>query len=84
MFQIGFKISFSVEGEEDYSILANGRRPKKIQKWKTTSIFLPMEDDHNIFANGRRPHFENGKLSQSLINGRQPKYFSKGMFPESN
>ena len=53
MFQKGFTISFRVEGEEDYSILANGKRPTFFFKWKTTSIFLPMEDDLNIFANGR-------------------------------
>ena len=34
--------------EDDQNILANGRRPQYLDKWKTTSVFLKMEEDLNI------------------------------------
>ena len=42
-----------VELEDDLNMLANGRRPKYLGKWKMTFIFLKVEDDLNIVANGR-------------------------------
>jgi hypothetical protein len=49
--------------EDDLNLLANGRRPQFLEKWKTTSIFWEMEkdpifwgnleDDINLKVNGR-------------------------------
>ena len=40
--------------EDDLNILANGRRPQYVDKWKTTSIFWQMEDELIILTNGRQ------------------------------
>ena len=52
--------------EDDFNILANGRRSQYFGKWKTTSIILQMEDDIdflkledtlNFYSIGKQPKF---------------------------
>jgi hypothetical protein len=61
--------------EDNLSILANGRRPQYLGKWKTTSTFLSTlifsirKTTSVFFVNERQPQF--------VFNGRQPQLFYK-------
>jgi hypothetical protein len=41
-----------LENGRQLKSLVDGRRPKYLRKWRTTSIFLQVEDHINFFSNG--------------------------------
>ena len=51
------------------TLKGNGRRPKFVGKWKTTSISRYMEDDLILLANRRSLQFV-GRRPQCFFNGR--------------
>jgi hypothetical protein len=56
--------------KDDLNCLVNGRRPKYLGKWKTTSIFLYIEDELKFLANGRQFQlFVNGRQRQTVNTG---------------
>jgi hypothetical protein len=49
-------LNFMVK-EEDFNLLANGRRPQFVGNWNPISIFGKIEDDH-VVLNRRRPQLK--------------------------
>jgi hypothetical protein len=65
--------------EDNLKKIANGRRPQKICKWKTTSTNLQKEDDLIFFCKWKTTtnKYSNYKTTSiSFVNGRQLQLFS--------